>query len=716
MVDNIEYHRIKQGRALDNIFNAGIVPFFGFHLTLIGLCFLIRLNSPSYKILASEILTLLTLHLLILYLLLNGIASRRCSGLPGLIAMFAVLATMLSPLPQTAILAIATLMYALLIGGVYLNVFLANELRTTPLYIAAFFLLYNPQNSLAFYFSLLCLGVWTLWRKSRLENAAGFFIAFIGIILYTHFYTKDALRLLDLQLIVVVAVSFLCVTLYGVTITSENRSPFYNFLIHSIVAWSLFSLMLLWWGPSNFLGRGYWWPIAFVAYLSLLYIIRAPSILFTMPAAFIQRHVTGYSKNETVSQYDILPTHVGLPPTCSGTIQSTVSRSSVNMARTVRSVKNSLLISLTVGFTAALGFLGGYKAHFLTSLAKMRKFLRSILPRYAVSPGAKVYLAITIVGGIWLASPKKASIFVSTSTATFWVHTVLSYLATTFILWREAKRSRFAFNISAVLSLFWVFLGFYMCIEFRRILFIVHPPPSMELLSNYKIWFWNNADYLRQFLFLFASLLTLITYNTRAAPPPQQVAWWRGVISARQAVLLRRAGRDIEDWGKDLPIIGATFKSLLNLWRALRYLKTGAEPIRLCDITFVAGASLGAWALSNLIDIFLREGAMVESGDAAARLPACWLAVSLAFTAMAAALYVLGTLLRETLFLFLTTPFVLFPPIRHVFIDASVRYDFGIQGVLWITAGLTLFLCGILREEMIAAQSTLRNEPPSAGD
>jgi hypothetical protein len=251
-------------------------------------------------------------------------------------------------------------------------------------------------------------------------------------------------------------------------------------------------------------------------------------------------------------------------------------------------------------------------------------------------------------------------------------------------------RSRFVCDLARLLLL----VGGVLCLAFAA-------QVGTELGRFLKISGWTPFGHIREILawnagatgmalgFAFLAALC-VAFSYRSGSAPRGISWWRGLIKPRHAVLVRTGFRVSVKWFATLPVLGAALKALQTGAGSLRYLKTGAEPLGLADLAALASTILLGFSIICLCDGFLAGSPPPPQSDNWA-----WVSHIIAWTGCALLAYLFGLGIGQSLFVFASGGLALFPIVEYL---ATVRPIRGQQlGVLALTTGLALVLCGTLR-------------------
>jgi hypothetical protein len=296
----------------------------------------------------------------------------------------------------------------------------------------------------------------------------------------------------------------------------------------------------------------------------------------------------------------------------------------------------------------------------------------------------------------------------------FWFNTCVSFALTVSLLAIDkVSRTHFLLNVVLLFDLGWVIAAFVMITHFSdHILSVNSPANFLHSMSASEVFSWQQWEYGRQSAFLIIVVGAIVLCTTTNTD--RRIPWWHGMISPRYALLIRNSAADIDDWGKEIPLIGATFKTVVGLWKTLRYLKTNAAPIALYDIILLAALFLGGLSATKLIYILLTQTVDVST-TLQYEISWIWVASAVAWSMISVIIYMLGTWRREALFVFAVFGFAAIPLILGKFIDTPLSAYAYKQGALLLVFGGTLLLCGVFcRRRQLANPKTRPMDKPSA--
>jgi hypothetical protein len=235
-----------------------------------------------------------------------------------------------------------------------------------------------------------------------------------------------------------------------------------------------------------------------------------------------------------------------------------------------------------------------------------------------------------------------------------------------------------------------------------------------EHISLSQILHWNNYDLPRQAV-LIVLVIALFCANTRRAVKGE-LPWWRGFLrDRRDAVVIRTATKGIEEWGKEMPLIGAIFKTPWGVFAALRYLKEDAAPIEFRDIFMIIGFINAGFAVVTVVDTAL-NGLTYSNGINTYDPSIVWISYATAWTVTGIGVFIAGVWREERLFTTLLIAFVIAAVCFSIFGDSSFsEYSYG-QGILCILAGGTLLFCGLLPRRRRRRRTDIlpTKEPPAS--
>ena len=203
----------------------------------------------------------------------------------------------------------------------------------------------------------------------------------------------------------------------------------------------------------------------------------------------------------------------------------------------------------------------------------------------------RLWLIITAIGATWL-DISQIKIICDPSRGVFWLWVLISFALTNCLLLKhDVFKTRFLVNVVMIANVFWAVISLIMARSFRDTFFGqgIFPPGSFNPVS---LSVWNNYDFLRLVSFVLGVLLSIIACE-KAFKSGRVTPWWYGLITPRNVVRIRQITHEIDEWGKDIPLIGGSFKTLTGVWKALRRFKTDGKPVRVYDVGVIAGGSVG---------------------------------------------------------------------------------------------------------------------------
>jgi len=315
--------------------------------------------------------------------------------------------------------------------------------------------------------------------------------------------------------------------------------------------------------------------------------------------------------------------------------------------------------------------------------------VRAASPR---SPRSSItlWIILTLIGGTWLST--STDIIISRSRPDFWMAALISLLVAN-LLHLSKYRSRFERNILVLLNVVWAVIGLLMAQSARDTFFFEPGLFFSKRPLNFMLFITSN-DWCFVRLGGFVILVFCAVIVRRGASSMQTpIPWWRVFTTPRNIVQIRNVLHEIDEWGKDMPLIGGTFKTLTGLWKATRRFKTGGEPITIYDVGVLATGTIGGLALVILGGVSISEIVVAGSGHQSSLLgwadPGSWLLAAFI-------LYVLGWWRRESLFVFVATALTLVPAVReHVWDALFTTTTDERRGLLLIIGGtLLLFTIG----------------------
>jgi len=714
--DTAVFNRRRQAHSLDVIFNCLIIPSLGVQAFLIGLCVIAKFITAKSDTFASQVFALLAIGLLILYFWATGsspaqrqsaemaegtldaatlppdrraegdgiadhtppvlvgqagqwgwIGDCRAAGLPGVCALLGVLAALLSPFAPFWRDIIAMAAYSTLIAGVRLRLFPSKDLTITPIYLSVILILTHTPGYLPIYFSLFVLGFWTLWELENLDETdqfgktahlAKFFGFFIGLILVFAFWgdrQPGQPRVVSAQIVIMLSLIFIILVTYALQELRITYSHLHNLAIQLLVALVILaSLHLLWPSSRAESVREVFWEQSLhrTYWWPLLFMIYLVALYVSRGMV---RALTG-ARNRTTTARDALPSEAAVlrNPTANGACPA-----------------------LNVSFSTDM-----------------------------------ICLVFCAVVATWFDS--REFVVLSPDRYQFWLNTCVSFALTASLLAIDkVSRTHFLVNVVLLFNLAWVIAAFVMITHFcDHILSVNSPANFLHSMSAAEVFSWQQWEYGRQSAFLIivvgAIVLSSTTNTDRGIP------WWHGMISPRYALLIRNSVTDIDDWGKEIPLIGVTLKTVIGLWKTLRYLKTNAAPIALYDIILLAALFLGGLSATKLIYILLTQTVEV-SMTLQYETSWIWVASAVAWTMISLIIYMLGRWRREALFIFAVFGFAVIPLVSGKFIDTALNAYSYKQGALLLVFGGTLLLCGVFcRRRLLANPKTRPTDRPSA--
>jgi hypothetical protein len=550
----------RQANAVDFIINGYFASWFGLHICLISACVLLITGVTLPSRFWATIFSLSAIFTLSIFWAIRWNVNRRDPGLSGLSAIFAIVAGILSPLPPLWSDIMITAIYIMLIGGVLARTLPAEDLTLTPLYLSVILISHDSTHRLIVYFILMMLGMSALWWIRQFYKAFGFLLGFIILVTYSVYVRSNAITFPPMLLAVFVLPTLSWVFFYGITQSNSRYSELYNLLIQSVVAITILALVLLWWRQRIF-HHGYWWPLGFVTYV----IVR----WFCM-----DRREMSLKENQEItrstSSGGVCSAAFSRCPPEDGSVRAT--------QETVESVRNS-----------------GDATRVIETLP-------------VTSSTALIWIVITAIGGMWLHIPQ-TEIAYETSRGLFWLWVFLSFLLTNcvLVLKREYK-TQFLLNAVVIVNVLWTAIALKMVQSFRDIIAALGVFSSNKAFELSSFALWNNWDFVRLAGLIVLVLLAIITCG-ETTYPVKPIPWWHGLITTRHAVRIRQLTYEIDEWGKDIPLIGGSFKTLTGFWKAIRRFKTDGKPARVYDIGVLIGGGIGGIALVLLADVLLRTAA-----------------------------------------------------------------------------------------------------------
>jgi len=206
------------------------------------------------------------------------------------------------------------------------------------------------------------------------------------------------------------------------------------------------------------------------------------------------------------------------------------------------------------------------------------------------------------------------------------------------------------------------------------------------------------------FAFLLASLGgVVVNYAPVSVQTP--TPWWRGFVRPRHALFVRSAYRASVQWTTDVPWIGSVFKLTAKLFGMLRYLKSGGSTLRWADLVVIIALVIVAFAALELVRPMLATVAFPVAGKEKMG-TAAWLGEPIVASLCMILLYVLGLLLRQSLFFFVGIIFTFWPIVYYLWVNGR-ESDFGRVGVLAMILGIVILFCSLMRTLVTMAPKLL---------
>jgi hypothetical protein len=202
---------------------------------------------------------------------------------------------------------------------------------------------------------------------------------------------------------------------------------------------------------------------------------------------------------------------------------------------------------------------------------------------------------------------------------------------------------------------------------------------------------------------LILALLPIIAVTSCYAPivPAQPVPWWRGLARPRHILFVRTCYRVSQSWLSAIPLIGAPLRGIGSAFRALRYMKTGGERLRLADVVLIATVALFYVSFMKIAYPFLQMIPMAEIDGSPRNLG--WAADAISAAICGLMLYGIGLQLRQSLFFFAGAIMVLGQfgvyAVRHW--DLLEKDQLGLLTML---LGLVLVVCAGIRALYVKAR------------
>jgi len=202
---------------------------------------------------------------------------------------------------------------------------------------------------------------------------------------------------------------------------------------------------------------------------------------------------------------------------------------------------------------------------------------------------------------------------------------------------------------------------------------------------------------------LILAVLPIVAVTSCYPPivPAAAVPWWRGLARPRHILFVRTCYRVSQSWISAIPLIGAPLRGIGGAFKALRYLKTGGERLRLADIVLIGTVVLFYLSFMKIAHPFLQTIPMTAIDESPRDLG--WAADALAAAICGLMLYGIGLHLRQSLFFFAGATMLI-----GQFGVYAVRHSDVLEqdqlGLLTMFLGLILVLCAGIRALYVRAR------------
>lgn len=272
--------------------------------------------------------------------------------------------------------------------------------------------------------------------------------------------------------------------------------------------------------------------------------------------------------------------------------------------------------------------------------------------------------------------------------------------------------SAFVHNLSQMLL---VLLGLLIYVHIRDIEDAVLPSSPADVAGNDPAALSASARENRPAI-VGAAVLVVLAYitgyiMTRAYTYPKAIAWWRGLIRPRHAVIVRKLFRAATEQVQGIPFVGGFLTAILVAIRSLRYLKGGSAPISFGDLVEIALNIFVALSATILLKLWLVP--RFVAGDAVAAIENANRAGFIAaWVSWGILLYLRGVWSNRAQLVFLGVGFVVVPPVKFMAVEQFPQAPF--LAAIFMTSGLALCLFGLVRRSTKKRAGSDHGMPPPA--